>query len=290
MPAVDADQGAITTPQTRAFKDVRSGFTAFRDGDVIVAKITPCMENGKAAVCRGLKNGYGYGSTEFHVLRPTSAVLPEFIYHYVRQESFRREAAENMTGSVGQKRVPVNYMQSVHIPLPPLAEQKRIVAKLEELLARVNAARDRLAKLPTILKRFRQSVISAACSGRLTEQWREKQGTRTFAAQILTSIAAERRRCWLDSQTPRFVERHLVVPSNLASKYEEPKSIGDDDLPSLPDSWLWVRAEQVCEFITKGTTPQCTAMTPDGGEVPYTKKFFQNSGHGARVTTDNKTL
>src|SRR5437773_52189 len=81
MPAVDADLGAITNPELRPFTEVRKGFTAFRNGDVIMAKITPCMENGKAAVASNLENGLGFGSTEFHVLRSFGAVVPEFIYH-----------------------------------------------------------------------------------------------------------------------------------------------------------------------------------------------------------------
>jgi len=172
MSAVDADAGAITNPQSRAFGAVRKGFTSFRDADVILAKITPCFENGKAAICHDLLNGVGFGSTEFHVLRADGAVVPEYVYHFVRQESFRRDGAENMTGSVGQKRVPADWIASVPIPLPPLAEQKRIVAKVEALLARVNASRERLAKVPALLKRFRQSVLGAACSGQLTADWR----------------------------------------------------------------------------------------------------------------------
>jgi type I restriction enzyme, S subunit len=172
MPAVDADSGAIATPLTRPFAEVRKGFTAFRDYDVIMAKITPCMENGKAAIARNLENGHGFGSTEFHVFRSSPAILPEFVFYFVRQESFRRTAADEMTGSVGQKRVPVAFLQRAEIPLPPLAEQKRIVAKVETLLARVNAARQRLAKVPALLKRFRQSVLAAACSGQLTQEWR----------------------------------------------------------------------------------------------------------------------
>src|SRR5665213_2741090 len=130
MPAVNAVQGAITNPSIRAFADVRKGFTAFRENDVILAKITPCMENGKAAVARGLLNGLGFGSTEFHVMRSSGAMLPDFIYHFIRQESFRKLAEQEMTGSVGQKRVPAEYLQNVAIPLPPLHEQKRIVAKV----------------------------------------------------------------------------------------------------------------------------------------------------------------
>jgi type I restriction enzyme S subunit len=172
MPAVDADSGAITAPQVRAFGEVRKGFTSFRDGDVIMAKITPCMENGKAAIARGLRCGLGFGSTEFHVLRPSEAALPEFVYYFIRQESFRAAAEMEMTGSVGQKRVPAEFVQNARMPLPPLPEQVRIVARVAELSAHVDAARERLAKVPAILKRLRQTVLMAALSGRLTEDWR----------------------------------------------------------------------------------------------------------------------
>ena len=176
MPSVDADAGAITKPSLRPFSEVRKGFTSFRDGDVILAKITPCMENGKAAVARGLTNGLGFGSTEFHVFRSNGAVLPDYLFYFIRQESFRKAAEKEMTGSVGQKRVPAEYLEQVELPLPPLAEQRRIVAAIEAVLAKVNTARERLNRVLLILKRFRQAVLSAACSGRLTADWREKHG------------------------------------------------------------------------------------------------------------------
>jgi type I restriction enzyme S subunit len=137
-----------------------------------MAKITPCMENGKAAIAHALQNGLGFGSTEFHILRSNGSVLPAYVYLFIRQEVFRRAAEEEMTGSVGQKRVPAGFLAQADIPLPPFTEQQRIVAKVEALLARVNAARQRLAKVPAILKRFRQAVLAAACSGRLSENWR----------------------------------------------------------------------------------------------------------------------
>jgi type I restriction enzyme S subunit len=170
---------------------VRKGFTAFANEDVIVAKITPCFENGKAALCRGLTNGLGFGSTEFHVLRCTDAVIPEYVYHFVRQESFRRDGEANMTGSVGQKRVPADWLKAVEIPLAPLAEQRRIVAKVDAVLARVNAARQRLGRVPALLKRFRQSVIAAACSGRLTADWRDKNPDATSSSDLVSSIIKE---------------------------------------------------------------------------------------------------
>ncbi len=172
MPAVDAERGEISSPEIRPFSEVRSGFTAFRDGDVIMAKITPCMENGKAAIAGGLVSGLGFGSTEFFVLRSNDSILPQYLFHYIRQVSFRELAESNMTGSVGQKRVPKEFIVNAAIPLPPLAEQHRIVAAIEALFARLDAANARLERVPGILKQFRQAVLAAACDGRLTEDWR----------------------------------------------------------------------------------------------------------------------
>jgi len=173
MPAVDAERGEISSPEIRPFSEVRSGFTAFRDGDVIMAKITPCMENGKAAIAGGLVSGLGFGSTEFFVLRSNDSILPQYLFHYIRQVSFRELAESNMTGSVGQKRVPKEFIVNAAIPLPPLAEQHRIVAAIEALFARLDAANARLERVPGILKQFRQAVLAAACDGRLTEDWRQ---------------------------------------------------------------------------------------------------------------------
>ena len=250
MPAVDAYDGTISTPEDRPFGSVRKGYTSFRENDVIFAKITPCMENGKAAIARGLTNGFGFGSTEFHVLRSTRAVIPEYVFYYIRQESFRKRAEEEMTGSVGQRRVPVEFLRNALMPLPPLAEQKRIVAKVEQLLARVNAARERLAKVPAILKRFRQSVLAAACSGRLTSDWRDKNADVSSVLHDLKRILKVRK----DSYA------NLCL---TAKRYEKPKPRKpiylnyevDNDvqrIPDLPGTWVQAPAGLLCDCIVPG--------------------------------------
>lgn len=141
MAAVDEREGIIAVREERLFAEVAKGYTSFKDGDILFAKITPCMENGKVALVRGLTNGIGRGSTEFYVLRPREKVLGEYIYYFVRQPQFREEARKNFTGTVGQKRVPKLFMQNILIPLPPLHEQRRIVdildraSKIERLQA-----------------------------------------------------------------------------------------------------------------------------------------------------------
>ena len=101
-----SEQGDIDTTAVRTYEEVQKGFTYFSEGDVLFAKITPCMENGKGAIARGLKNSVGFGSTEFHVLRPKAEVCnSEWIYAITSFSKFRQDAARKMTGSAGQRRV-----------------------------------------------------------------------------------------------------------------------------------------------------------------------------------------
>ena len=138
MPRIEAGTGAIDVSQTRNLEEVKKGYTPFREGDVLFAKITPCMENGKMAVVPPLKNDLGFGSTEFHVLRPYCEISAQYIYFFVSSESFRRDAGHNMTGAVGQRRVPTPYLADQSIPVPPAREQRRIVAKIEELFSELD--------------------------------------------------------------------------------------------------------------------------------------------------------
>lgn len=132
MAAVSEFSGSIVAAESRALRDVKKGFTPFQEGDVLFAKITPCMENGKAAIARNLINKRGYGSTEFHVVRPSSLVLAEWIFTIIRTAEFRRAAASSFQGAVGQQRVTSSFLVGFCIPLPPLSEQRRIVEILQE--------------------------------------------------------------------------------------------------------------------------------------------------------------
>ncbi len=145
MAAVDEQQGTITHSEDRPIAAVSKGYTAFEEGDVLFAKITPCMENGKAALARDLTNGIGRGSTEFHILRPGDRVVGEYIHYFVRQPGFREKAKRNFSGTAGQQRVPKAFLENTLIPLPPLNEQRRIVgilnraAKIGRLRAQAKA-------------------------------------------------------------------------------------------------------------------------------------------------------
>ena len=146
MAAVDPRTGTIAVREERRLAEVANGFTAFEEGDVLFAKITPCMQNGKAALARNLANGIGRGSTEFYVLRPGHRVLGEYVWHFVRQPRFREAAKRSFTGTAGQQRVPRSFVENALIPLPPLDEQRRIVDILNRA-ARIEALRVRAAEL-----------------------------------------------------------------------------------------------------------------------------------------------
>jgi type I restriction enzyme S subunit len=132
MEAVDDWSGRILSPSQRLVRDVSKGYTSFSENDVLFAKITPCMENGKCAIARDLCGGIGFGTTEFHVLRASECVLPEWLFYYWRFPETRRRAERSMTGSAGQKRVPASYLETLAIPLPSLPDQRRIAAMLEQ--------------------------------------------------------------------------------------------------------------------------------------------------------------
>ncbi len=150
-----SERGILTEFVERPLREVIKGFTYFESGDVLLAKITPCMENGKACLVPVLPNKVGFGSTEFHVLRATEAIDRRYLFHCVWNADFRKAAAKNMTGSAGQKRVPSHFLSSYKIPLPPLPEQKRIAA----ILDKADAIRRKREKAIDLTDSFLRSVF-----------------------------------------------------------------------------------------------------------------------------------
>ena len=132
MAAISDKTASIREIETRPLAEVRKGYTPFRNDDVLFAKITPCMENGKAALAGNLPNGIGFGSTEFHVLRAKKGVLPKFVFFFIRQQSFRSDAKTRFRGAAGQQRVPEDFLSPYPFPLPAPREQERIVVILEQ--------------------------------------------------------------------------------------------------------------------------------------------------------------
>ncbi|WP_280449289.1 restriction endonuclease subunit S [Nocardia brasiliensis] len=158
MAAVEAETGRMDPSETIRYID-RKSLTPFEDNDILFAKVTPCMENGKIAVANGLYNGKGVASTEFFVLRSRGAIEPRFLMFYLLQLDVRKKAAQSMTGAVGLRRVPKSYLQSLEVPLPPLAEQRHILSALDVQLSRVEAATSYVQRMQLKLKQCIYSYI-----------------------------------------------------------------------------------------------------------------------------------
>ncbi len=143
VPMADLNEQRITFQprQEKVLSEVSASYTYFTNGDVLLAKVTPCFENGKAGIAHGLSNGIGFGSSEFHVLRPAELALPEWIYFCVTHSQFRDSGIAQMTGTGGLQRVPRAFVEQFQIPLPPLDVQKEIVAEIESYQKVIDGAR-----------------------------------------------------------------------------------------------------------------------------------------------------
>jgi type I restriction enzyme S subunit len=157
-----SEDGFIDQSNQQPLKEVTSGLTLFEKGDVLFAKITPCMENGKGAFVRELPTGYAFGSTEFHVLRPSKKINGQFLYYATFNPVYRAYAAENMVGAAGQKRVSSRFVKDTRLFLPPLLEQQRIAAFLDASCAAIDAAVSAKRRQLETLDLVKGSIIETA--------------------------------------------------------------------------------------------------------------------------------
>lgn len=275
MPAVEAETGAIDVSETRRFAKVKTGYTPFEANDVLFAKITPCMENGKMAVVPELPCNLGFGSTEFHVLRSPEGVLPKFVYYRVSSLGFRYDAEHNMTGAVGQKRVPEPYLSSFHFALPPTNEQRRIVDKIEQLFDLLDKGEESLRAARDKAGLYRQSLLKHAFEGHLTADWRAANPDKLEAPEtLLTRIQEERDACYKqaldDWQNALANWRAGGEEGKKPTKPKRPRDFNnslDDieiELPVLPQGWLWQRLG----YCTCGVEYGTSAKSAETGAMP----------------------
>jgi type I restriction enzyme, S subunit len=230
MTAVAEETGIIDASRRRSVAELRKGYVRFCEGDVIFAKITPCMENGKTAPVIGMPGGYAAGSTEFHVLRP-GAVDPRYLWYWLVRHAFRHEAERNMSGSAGQLRVPVDYLRNSPISVAPLPEQRRIVARIDELFTEMSEGKAALERTRHGLDTWRRALLKAAVTGELTRGWREASRRAETGADLLARIRAEREAC--GSRSGR--SRRVTTSSCLDAA----------SLPQLPEGWVWTRLQDL---------------------------------------------
>ena len=165
MDYVDDTEGKIVRQKIRSIQSVYKGYTYFKEGDVLFAKITPCMENGKSAIACNLKNRIGFGSTEFHVLRPKESILSEFIFYFIRRKRFRNLAKLHFTGTVGHKRVPKEFLINSKIPIPfrnskpDIEKQKEIANYLDNIYEKIKTLKEKNQNQIAQLEEMKESIL-----------------------------------------------------------------------------------------------------------------------------------
>jgi type I restriction enzyme S subunit len=242
MAAVEAETGRFSSSETRAWSAVTKGYTRFQENDVLVAKITPCMENGKACVARHLEGLVGAGSTEFHVLRPiTAKVEPEWVLRFVNQRCIRHEAKRHMSGAVGQQRVPASFYQDLQFPLPDLETQLELLERLEDHDVKIDATERALFAIQAKLKQARASILKAAVEGRLVE-------TEAELAQRQSSCFESGDQLLLRSLGEREVQHNGESSKEQRSRrYKTPSSPDPQSVDGLrlPPGWALSSIEQI---------------------------------------------
>jgi type I restriction enzyme S subunit len=315
MPLISAGYGVANTHQVRQWGEVKSGYTHFAEGDVALAKITPCFENGKSTVFRRLAGGIGAGTTELHVVRPVIAVA-EYILIFLKSPHFIESGIPKMTGTAGQKRVPADYFAHSPFPLPPVTEQHRIVAKVDELMSlcdRLEAAqaererrRDRLAAAS--LHRLNQPAYTDAPEvfreharfylnhlPRLTTRPEQINQLR----QTILNLAVRGR---LVAQDPKdepasellqriHAQKMRMVQERKIRQHDLLPPIAPDERPfCIPECWEWTRLGTVCFLITDGAhhtpkyevegVPFLSVKDVSGGAIDFAgTRFISETAH-----------
>ena len=167
MEDMGINQKYFIPEKERTLKEVEGSYTYFANGDVLLAKITPCFENGKLGIATNLKNEIGFGSSEYIVFRVNKGLLSEYLYYYLSRGKFREEGASRMMGAVGHKRVAKEFVENYPIPLPPLSEQKRIVAKLDALSEQTKKLEAVYLKKIADFDELKKSILQKAFRGEL---------------------------------------------------------------------------------------------------------------------------
>ena len=293
MSSIPVEFSAAHISEPRLWKDIKSGFTQFAEGDVGVAKITPCFENGKSTVFQNLCNGIGAGTTELHIVRPLGGIECRYVLLFLKTPAFLKEGEAVMTGSAGQKRLPRSYFECKPFPLPPLAEQSRIVARVEELMRLCDAleAKGQLeaTQHAQLLSTLLGTLTASTTPEELADNW--QRVTQHFDLLIDRPEAVDT----LEQTILQLAVRGLLVPQDpddepasvLLQKIRAEKDrliaagqikkdkplppVTDEEKPfELPAGWEWVPLQHV-GYTQTGTTPDKKNPEFYGTHVPFIK-------------------
>ena len=274
MEAISAGYGSEFRYYEKKWGEIKSGYTAFADNDIAFAKITPCFQNRKSAIFEGLPNGIGAGTTELKILRTYGETINHwFVLYFLESPYFIDEAT--FKGTANQQRIIVGYLENKLFPLPPLAEQKRIVDKIGlvmPIIDKYSKAQELLDKMNVELNEcLKKSVLQEAIQGKLVPQIAE-EGT---AQELLEQIKAEKQKLVKEGKLKKSALNDSVIFKGDDNKYYE--QIGKkclditEQIPfEIPNSWTWARMGQVGDWGA-GSTPQRGNQDYYGGNILWLK-------------------
>ena len=253
--------------EIRQWDSVKSGFTVFADNDVGIAKITPCFENRKSVLFKNLVNGFGAGTTELHILRPAHDILLDtFLFWFAKTERFIKNGIACFSGAVGQQRIGKDYVANTLFPLPPLAEQKRIVEKIEAIFEQADIIEEKRLALKTAVRHTKSRVLDLAVRGKLTEQ-RPEEGS---AEELLERIREEKQR--------------LIAEGKLKKEKPLPEITEDEKPFNIPASWELCRLGEIGTWQA-GCTPDTTRKDfYENGTIPWINSADLTDGYIDTIT------
>ncbi|WP_444929727.1 restriction endonuclease subunit S [Microbulbifer sp. SSSA002] len=263
MPLIHTNIKGSHGQEIRNWSEIKKGYTHFADGDIAIAKITPCFENSKAAIFSGLINGYGTGTTELHVARPiTNDINRFFILLHLKSPQFLKLGESKMTGSAGQKRVPREYFAHTYLALPPLAEQNRIVAKVDQLMALCDQLEQQTEASLDAHQQLVDTLLATLTSAQDAEELKQNWArlSEHFDTLITTDYAVEQLKQTIlqlavmgklvpqdPNDEPASVlldriaaEKAQLIKEKKIKKQKPLPEIGDEEKPfELPTGWEW---------------------------------------------------
>lgn len=289
MPLISTKFDGSHDFEVRKWKEVKKGYTHFANGDIAIAKITPCFENSKAAIFSGLKNNVGVGTTELHVARPCSqAVNQQYLLLNFKSPGFLKTGESQMTGSAGQKRVPRNFFENYPLPFPPLQEQERIVNNFTQLMILCNQLEQHsLTSLDAhqqLVETLLTTLTDSQNADELAENWARisehfdtlftTEASIDALKQTILQLAVMGK---LVPQDPNdepasellkriAQEKAQLVKDGKIKKQKPLPPISDEEKPfDLPSGWVWCRLGELALKSEAGWSPQCE-NTPRSGD------------------------
>lgn len=256
--------GHVDYSEKKTLHEVINGFTYFRKGDVVLAKITPCFENGKGAYLSDLNSEFGFGTTELIVLRPNFGIDGKFIYYVTRSGRFRREGADSMTGSAGQQRVPTDFVKNYITAVPPIEEQKAIVHYLDEKLEHIEQLVEKKHRLIEVLEEQKKTVAEQTATrglksevstkdsglkwlGCVPKHWQVKRARYYFREVDERSDTGEEELLSVSHITGVTPRSEKTITMFKAESYEGSKTCKPNDLV-INIMWAWMGAMGVSAY------------------------------------------